>query len=466
MSTSVLDIDLPMMDGGGNHYNNFVSLADGLGGEAASATYPSLPSILRASNRRFLMERVDTTVLPDFSTLTDISYDHDLFTALGMISFDTIRGMKIGRSQDDVADVRNLQDFDEKVNMNTLYQNVTNDELRYGNSIFLKQIEDKMFIGGDVVHPGKIKDMKFGPNNKPMWWVLQAEDRDGNGEDVAYVDPKYMDRYLSGSWAITDNIAGPADQIVHFKGNALRYQAWGVGIAQIAKILVETKLDMLVDFSKIIKKEAAPKEYIYVNVQGLRDQAARNKIQQTINSVTEQRKLNNIIVLEQGDAEASVVGSEGKVMDNFTLHYRDDILRAIRILTRVPPSFWLGEATNKATINSQLTVYNGYLESIRYHNNLRFKREIFHPYLKQFDPTIKISAVPEINFMGVPIMDPMDRMKMDDMAVRLGIKSRKQTAKEWGFTMPEADGEIAPELTKQQRPIVIEKEQLEVVPDV
>jgi hypothetical protein len=147
------------------------------------------------------------------------------------------------------------------------------------------------------------------------------------------------------------------------------------------------------------------------------------------------------------EAEMKVIGSEGKVLDNFSLHYRDDILRAIRILTRIPPSFWLGEATNKATINSQLLVYNRYLESLRFPHTKKFVREVFGPYLKSnYNQNLLLMDVPQIVFTEVAIEDPTDRAMIDDMAVRNGTKSRKQVAEERGYRLPEEDGEVPPAL--------------------
>ena len=454
MTTQILSLDLPdpVAAPQSASYQGFVSLArqvGSLGGEADSAMWPDLPSLLRKANRRYLMDKIDTNTIPDFATLTDISYDHDLFTALGMISFDTIKKMELGDKKDDDTLVRYIGELDEKVDIPDLYRNVAYDELRYGNAVVQKRLEDKVFVDCEIVHPGRIYSMKLGPDNKPMWWVFKKPDDeyiyDPNGESyVGYLNPKYKERYSTEG--LTDNIVGTPDEIVHFKGSALRYQTWGVGVSQIAKILIEAKLDMLVDFSKIIKMSASPKEYVYVSTDGLRDEAAKAKIQSTIDSLTAQRRLSSVIVLEKEQAEAQIIGAEGKVLDNFTLHYRDDILRAIRILTRVPPSFWLGEATNKATINSQLTVYNGFIDSNRWFESRRFERELFYPYLQNFDTSIKLKEVPPIIFRGPAIEVPMDKMIMDDIAIRNGSKSRTQVAEEWKFRLPEDDGEVPPSL--------------------
>jgi len=334
-----------------------------------------------------------------------------------------------------------------------LYRNVAYDELRYGNAIVLKRLENKVFVDFDIVHPGKIKSMKLGPDNKPMWWVF-SNGTDGilfenyGDADCAYVDEGNENiMRLYQAEGLTNNIVGTPDQIVHFKGSALRYQTWGVGIAQLAKLLIETKIDYLVDSSKIIKMSASPKEYLYVNVAGLNDKAAQDKINATIASVSVQRQLSSIIVLGKDEAEAQIIGNEGKVLDNFTLHYRDYILESIRMLTRIPPSFWIGESTNKATVNSHLVVYNGFIDSNRDYESKKFKRDIFYPYLKQFDASLTIRTTPAISFLGPAIEDPMDKMLKDDTAVRNGTKSRKQVAEEENYRLPEEDGEIPPTLS-------------------
>ena len=477
MSTEILTLDMPKPQLAGGSGNHFVSLArqvGEIGGQAPSANYPSLPSLLRKANRRYLMNRIDTNSIPDFASLTDISYDHDLFTALGMTSLDTIKGMQLGSDNDESAYVNKLEDLDERIDIPDQYRNTAYDVLRYGNSITQKRMVDGVFVDFDIIHPGRIYRMKLGPDNKPMWWVFKKPsdasmfDSTDDSQYVAYVNEKYMDQYKAQG--LTDNIVGTTDEIVHFKGDALRYQTWGVGISQIAKILIETKIDMLVDFSKIIKMNTSPREYIYVNVDGLRAGPAEDKIQRTIENISQQRMLSSVIVLGKDDAEAKIIGSEGKVLDNFTLHYRDDVLRAIRILTRVPPSFWLGEATNKATINSQVTVYNGFIEGNRWFESRHYERELFYPYLKQFDPTMKMRETPSITFIGPPVQDPMDKMMMDDIAVRNGTKSRHQVAKEWNFRLPEDDNEVPPSLGGggSQLAEIITKDKIskEVLPDV
>ncbi len=473
MSTEILSLDLPTPVS--NYNPNFISLA-GLSGESPSATWPSLPSLLRKANRRYLMDRIDTTTIPDFATLTDISYDHDLFTALGMISYDTIKKMKIGKPSDDEMLIRQLNDLDEKVDIPDLYRSVAYDELRYGNAIVKKRMEGRkkeVMVDCDIVHPGLIKSMKLGPDNKPMWWVFEKTSEEAEldsygSRDVGYLNPKYKKSYEAEG--LTDNIVGTPDQIVHFKGSALRYQTWGIGIAQIAKLLIEAKIDMMVDFSKIIKMSASPKEYLYVNVAGLNDDAAQRKIAATIDSVSQQRMLGSIVVLAMDEGKAEIVGSEGKVLDNFTMHYRNDILMAIRMLTRIPPSFWLGESTNKATINSQLTVYNGFIESNRWFENRTFHRKIFYPYLKQFEAGLKLNETPEIAFMGPAIEDPVDKVMIDDTLVRMGSKSRRQVAEEWNTRLPEDDNEMPPSLGggKSQMAEIVQKGKIvkELNPDV
>ena len=456
MSSRILALDLPTPDVAPSRtaFGN-LQLARQLdiGGEADSASFPSLPSLLRKANRRYLMNRIDTTVKPDFATLTDISYDHDLFTAIGMIALDTIKKMELGDSKTDSTPMRYIEELDEKVNIPDLYRNVAYDELRYGNSLVLKRIEDKLFVDCEIIHPGRIHDMRLSPANKPMWWVFKQDDKFNsvkpfaNEQYVAYVDPKYKAVY--DQFAVTQNIVGEADEVVHFKGSALRYQGWGVGITQIAKLLIEAKIDMLIDFSKIIKMNASPREYVYVNVEGLRDEAAQSKIDATITELTKQRMLSSVIVLGDNEARAEIIGTEGKVLDNFTLHYRDDLLRAIRILTRVPPSFWLGEATNKATINSQLTVYNGFIDGQRWYESTRWERQIFLPYIKQFDEGFRLKDVPPITFLGPAIEIPMDKSLRDDIAIRNGSKSRKQVAEEEGYRLPEDDGLLPPEPSLQ-----------------
>ena len=436
-----------------------VTLSGGIIGDEPSANFPDLPSLLRKENRRFLMNRIDTTTIPDFKSLTDIAFDHDLFVATQMISFDTVTGFSIGNRDMlgrpvDERDRDDLIRFDEAVDIAELYRVVTLDVIRFGNSLVWDRYEGKRkrrMVDARIIHPGKIVDMKINPTtNVPMWWVFRKTDVNGNDMNyIAFVDPKHKKEFSNSSYSNAE-IVGEATDIVHFKGSAPPYQKWGIGITQIAKILIEAKLDMLVDFSKIIKREASPKEYVYVNTTGLTDDNRRRKIKETIKSVNKQRKLGSIIVLEMNESEVKMVGSEGKVLDNFSLHYRDDILRAIRILTRIPPSFWLGEATNKATINSQLIVYNRYLNSIRWSNNRMFARGIFLPYIQtNFNPAMRLSQLPAIIFPEQAIEDAMDRAMIDDLAVRNGTKSRKQVAEERGYRLPEEDGEYAPELSSQ-----------------
>lgn len=455
MGTEILSLDFPMPDCKVVS-PNMINLSR-IGGESSSANFPFLPSLLRKANRRYLMNLIDTTTIPDFATLTDIAYDHDLFVALGMISSDTIKKMQIGKETDDDVLKIYLNKLDDAVDIQDLYRNVTYDEVRYGNSIVLKRMEDGVFVDCDIVHPGKIKSMKLGPDNKPMWWVF-SKSNDGlifenfGERDVAFVNQKYIRQYEAEG--LTSNIVGTPDEIVHFKGDALRYQTWGVGIAQLAKLLIESKIDYLVDSNKIIKMASSPKEYLYVNVDGLNDSAAQSKIEATIDSVSQQRQLSSVIVLGKDEAEAQIIGNEGKVLDNFTLHYRDYILESIRMLTRIPPSFWIGESTNKATVNSHLIVYNGYIDSGRHFRSKKFERGIFYPYLKQYDASMTIRETPEITFMGSAIEDPMDKVTIDDIAIRNGSKSRHQVAKEWNFRLPEDDGEVPPSLGGGDSPLV------------
>lgn len=440
-----LDFDMPKVRNVSPNMLNFSSI----GGEANSANYPYAPSLIRKANSRYLMKVVDTNILPDFATLTDISYDHDLFTALGMISVDTVRKMKLYKESTEPTYKRKINELDEIVDIQEHYSNTDYDELRYGNSVTLKRMEDGVFVDFNIVHPGKIKSMKLGPNNKPMWWVFSKGEAgtlytNYGDNDVAFVNDAYMKEYEAEG--LTSNIVGIPDEVVHFKGSALRYQTWGVGIAQLAKLLIETKIDYLVDSSKIIKMSASPKEYLYVNVAGLNDDAAQKKIDATIADVSVQRQLSSIIVLGKDEAEAQIIGNEGKVLDNFTLHYRDYILESIRMLTRVPPSFWIGESTNKATVNSHMIVYNGFIDSGRNRKNKKYQRELYYPYLKQFDNSLSISTTPEITFIGQAIEDQMDKMTIDDIAIRNGSKSRHQVADEWNFRLPEDDGEEVPSL--------------------
>ena len=439
-----------------NYNSNFIEFSR-IGGESSSANWPSVPSLIRKANRRYMMNMIDTNTIPDFATLTDISYDHDLFTALGMISSDTVRKMKLYKESTEPIFKRKINELDEIVDIQDHYRCTDYDKLRYGNSITLKRMEDGVFVDFDIVHPGKIKSMELGSNNKPMWWVFSKGEEGAlynnyGDNDVGFVNPKYMQEYEAKG--LTPNIVGTPDEIVHFKGSALRYQTWGVGIAQLAKLLIETKIDYLVDSSKIIKMSASPKEYLYVNVAGLNDKAAQAKIDATIESVNVQRQLSSVIVLGKDEAEAQIIGNEGKVLDNFTLHYRNYILESIRMLTRVPPSFWIGESTNKATVNSHLIVYNGFIDSDRNGINKKYQREIYYPYLKQFDRSLTIGETPEITFLGQAIQDHMDKSILDDTAVRNGTKSRKQVAEEWNHRLPEEDGEVPPSLGAGQGQIV------------
>jgi len=465
MGAEILSLDFPMPDSIRNVTPNMMFTR--IGGESGSANWPYSPSLIRKANRRYLMNLIDTTEIPDFATLTDISYDHDLFTALGMISSDSVRKMKLYKEATEPVYKRKINELDEIVDIQDHYRNTDYDELRYGNSVTLKRMEDGVFVDFDIVHPGKIKSMKLGPNNKPMWWVFSKGEAgtlytNYGDNDVAFVNDKYMKEYEAEG--LTSNIVGTPDEIAHFKGSALRYQTWGVGIAQLAKLLIETKIDYLVDSSKIIKMSASPKEYLYVNVAGLNDDAAQKKLDTTIASVNQQRQLSSVIVLGKDEAQAEIIGTEGKVLDNFTLHYRNYILESIRMLTRVPASFWIGESTNKATVNSHLIVYNGFVDSGRNYKNKKYQREIYYPYLKQFDNSLSINKTPEITFLGQAIEDQMDKMSIDDSAVRLGIKSRKQAAEEWDFRLPEDDGEKPPNLSGGSP--VEEKKQIQKIEDM
>jgi hypothetical protein len=409
---------------------------------------PDIPSLLRLANSRFLMDRVDTNKMPDWDTLKNITFDHDIFTAINMISFDTVTGFKIGGKDKAPHLIGQLDGLDEDIDLSEIYRNVVFDELRYGNAFVRKLVRGKVAYSCEIIRPQLVVDMELSPFNKPMWWVFQTPTTTLGGwsENVAYVDPKYLKEFESSGHG--GRVVGTADEIVHFKGSAPIYQKWGVGISQVAKILIEAKVDMLVDFSKIIKKEAGTREIIYVDVKGLNPQQRTTKINNTMTEMTEQRKRGSVIVLGKKGSDdvldVKYVGSEGKVLDNFSMHYRDDILRAIRILTRLPPSFWLGEATNKATINTQLVVYNRFLKSIRWFTNKRFIRQIFVPLLRgaRFNVTVRTS--PEIMFSAVAIEDPMDRAIIDKIAVETGVKSRRQVAEENHYELPEAAGEVFP----------------------
>jgi len=413
---------------------------------------PEIPSLLRLANTRFLMDRVDTNKIPDWETLKNITFDHDIHTAINMISFDTITGFKIGGKQINRIFIDELDNLDEDIDLSEIYRNVVYDELRFGNAFVRKLFKNGKMYSLEIIKPQLVVDMELSTTFKPMWWVFETPTTLSEGwrENVAYVDPKYMKQFkASGSGA---RVVGKADEIAHFKGSAPVYQKWGIGIAQIAKILVEAKVDMLVDFSKIIKKEAETREIVYVDVKGLDKGQRDTKIANTVTDMTEQRKRGAVIVLgkkgQEDVLDVKYVGSEGKVLDNFSMHYRDDILRAIRILTRLPPSFWLGEATNKATINTQLVVYNRFLKSIRWYTNKRFTRQIIIPFLRSGRFAVTVRNSPEIIFAAVAIEDPMDRAIIDQIAVLTGVKSRHQVAEENNYRLPEEDGETPPELSR------------------
>ena len=413
-----------------------------------NSVLPDLPSLLRLNNSRFLMDRVDTDAIPDWSTLKSITFDHDIFTAITMISFDVVTGYRVGGKDKDEFFLQTLDALDEDIDTSEIYRNVALDELRYGNGFVRKLYKGNLMYSMEIINPQSVVAMEMSPYNKPMYWVFTSTSNDSYGysENVAYVDPAFRKQYdSSGNSA---KVVGTADMIVHFKGSAPVYQKWGVGIAQVAKILIEAKVDMLVDFSKIIKKEAGTREIVYVDVNGLDPTARGNKIARTMTEMTEQRKRGSVIVLgkkgKDDPLEVKYVGSEGKVLDNFSMHYRDDILRAIRILTRLPPSFWLGEATNKATINTQLVVYNRFLKSIRWFTSKRFVRQIFIPYLKSSKLAATVRNTPEPMFAAVAIEDPMDRAIIDQIAVLTGVKSRRQVAGENDYELPEEAGEDFP----------------------
>lgn len=441
VSTSIIDL-VPTEQG------NFVELGADMGGDVASAIAPFLPSLLRKENVRFL-NLIDTTEVPDFKVLLDFFFDHDIWTALNMIASDVVAGYELGGKDADPAVTEVLEELDGAVDLSDLYQTVALDEIRFGNAIIHNRYEKKRMVEPEIVHPGRIIDMKLSPRNKPMFWVFSQENSKPN---VAYVDKKYMDKFKSSGHSSSE-IVGPASEIVFFKGTSPRYQTWGVGVTQIAKLLIEAKLDMLVDFSKIIKREAQPKEIVYVNTTGLHEDQRKAKINATIAKVTAQRKLGTIMVLEMNESELKVVGSEGKVLDNFCLHYKEDLMRAIRMLTRVPPSFWLGEATNKATINSQVQVYNRFLNTLRWNANRKWKNEIFYPYLvsNNFLNETSKKKIPDILFRKVSLEDPTDRAIIDDILVRNGTKSRHQVALEWGTQLPEDAGEIPPDLSGKSK---------------
>ena len=408
---------------------------------------PGVPSLLRLANTRFLMDRVDTNTVPDWDTLKNITFDHDIFMAINMISFDTVTGFRIGGKNKKLSLLGELDSLDMEIDLSELYRNVTFDELRYGNAFVRKLYNGKLMYSMEIIKPQLVVDMELSAHNKPKWFIFKSISETGYSyENVAYVDPKYMESFeAAGTGA---RVVGKADEIIHFKGSAPAYQKWGVGIAQVAKILVEAKIDMLVDFSKIIKKEAATREIVYVDVKGLNKEQRDLKISTTMTEMTEQRKRGSVIVLgkkgQEDVLDVKYVGSEGKVLDNFSMHFRDDILRAIRILTRIPPSFWLGEATNKATINTQLIVYNRFLKSNRWFTSKRFVRQGYIPYLRSQKLSATVRDCPEPMFDAVAIEDPMDRAIIDDMAVRNGTKSRRQVADENHYQLPEEAGEDNP----------------------
>jgi len=408
---------------------------------------PDLPSLLRLSNTRFLMDRVDTNQIPDWETLKNITFDHDIFTAINMISFDTVTGFRIGGKKKKQTLLGELDTLDESIDLSELYRNVAFDELRYGNAFVRKLVDKGLIYSFEIINPQLVLGMELSPFNKPKWFTFQSLSKSGYSYDiVAYVDPDYMESFKSAGTGA--KVVGKADEIVHFKGSAPPYQKWGIGISQIAKILVEAKSDMLIDFSKIIKKEAGTREIVYVDVKGLNKPQRDLKISETMTEMTEMRKRGSVIVLgkkgQEDVLDVKYVGSEGKVLDNFSMHFRDDILRAIRILTRLPPSFWLGEATNKATINTQLVVYNRFLKSIRWYTSKRFVRQMFIPYLRSQKLSATVRSTPEPMFDAVAIEDPMDRAIIDDMAVRNGTKSRRQVADENDYELPEDAGEEYP----------------------
>lgn len=426
-----------------------------LGGDIRSAVMPYLPSLLRSQNRRYSMDLIDTTKTPDFKALTDVGFDHDIYVATQMISSDSVTGFEIGGDgiKEDLLD--SLEVLDNDFDLREIYRLIVYDELRFGNAIVkknFKTIQDKRLMTGlEIVHPGKIVDMALSDLNIPKWWVFDRVNVDnflGSMQtNVAFVDPDFLDEF-NGRHGNAE-VVGLASDIVHFKGAAPPYQKWGVGITQVAKLLVEAKQDMLIDFSKIIKKEAATKEVVFIDVKKMNPDTAQAKIDKTIEEMNKQRKLGNIIVLGKDGKDDALefitVGSEGKVLDNFTLHYRSDILRAIRILTRIPPSFWLGESTNKATINSQIVIYKRFLKTIREHTTTRFARFITVPFLQQqVRRTVLIKDSPVFLFSDLAVEDPMDRAFINQIAVLTGVKSRRQVAKENGYELPEEADEGVP----------------------
>ena len=438
--------------------SEFVNLSN-VGGDILSAISPSLPSILRKENRRFLMDMIDTTVVPDFASLTDICFDHDIHTAIDMISSDVISGMEIGRREDNDAFVDDLSMLNDMSDIVECYRVNGMDESRFGNTVNINRFETeagakrRRMVGTSVIHPGKIKSMKLSPKNTPMWWSFAQTDAYGNWSnkpDAVYLDEKYRDLYaLEG---INGEVFGPATDVVHFKGTAPVYQTWGVGIGQIAKLLIEAKLDMLVDFSKIIKREAGTREVFYVNTTGLGPTQRQAKIDATIAEVNKQRKLGSILVLEKNEMEFTLQGSEGKVLDNFSLHYRDAILEGIRVLTRIPAAFWLGESTNKASIDGELIVYNRFINVKRWNLTRKYRQFVFKPYLESlYQKTIPIKEIPWIKFDPHGLEPMMDSAVRDDIMIRNGSKSRRQVAEEWNTRLPEEDGETPPDLSGKSK---------------
>ena len=71
---------------------------------------PELPSLLRLANSRFLMNKVDTNKIPDWDTLKNVTFDHDIYTAIQMISFDTLTGFDIGGKDIDKVLIDEMDD--------------------------------------------------------------------------------------------------------------------------------------------------------------------------------------------------------------------------------------------------------------------------------------------------------------------------------------------------------------------
>lgn len=447
-----------------------------------SKAFPNDPSLLRLNNTRFLMDNINTDDIPDWDTLKAVTFDHDLSTAIKMISLDTINGYRIARKTNDGANLDEaMRDeidlLDDHVDISEIYRAVTYDELRYGNAFVRKNFGDigdekRLMYALEIIKPQRIVNMVLSPFYEPMWWVLEVATEDMmygsvfTFKRIAYVDPKYSKQFKGSGYSDAE-IVGEASDIVHFKGDAPKYQKWGIGIGQIAKLLVEAKVDMLVDSSKIIKKEAATREMVFIDVTGLGKAQADAKIDDTVTQLTAQRKRGTIMVLgkkgKEDALEVQYLGSEGKVLDNFTMHYRDHLLQAIRILTRIPPSFWLGEATNKATINKQVTVYNGFLSGKRLFNNKRIVKQIFKPYLEQqLERALRIRQLPQPTFSDVVYMDAMDRAIIDDIYIRNWAKSRKQVADENDFRLPEEDGVLPPQTGGSEFAGLIQKNMMEI----